>query len=192
MVRPLEFDRAAARDQALALFWDKGYQAGTVAELLDVMGIGRSSFYAAFGDKRGLFIECLDEFARRARALLERARRERPPLDALRFFFENVGATAPPKGAHLGCLLINTVLEMAGVDDDLVRRANVHLLDLEASFADCLCAAGCAPPRAAELAAMLTLVNEGVRVSNRRRLSAAKQLAPIRTTFELIARELSR
>ena len=191
MVRPLEFDRAAARDQALALFWDKGYQAGTLAELLDVMGIGRSSFYAAFGDKRGLFIECLDEFAERAHAVLERARREHPPLQALRHFFENVGRQAPRSRGHLGCMLINTVLEMAGVDEDLVSRANKHLLDMEASFAACLRAAGCAAPRAAELAAMLTLVNEGVRVSNRRRMSAAQQLAPIRTTFDLIARELS-
>lgn len=191
MVRPLEFDRGAARDRALALFWDKGYQAGTLAELLEVMGIGRSSFYAAFGDKRGLFIECLDEFAQRAHTLLERVCREHPPLEALRHFFESVGTQAPRSRVHLGCMLINTVLEMAGVDDDLVSRANAHLLDLEASFAACLREAGCAAPRAAELAAMLTLVNEGVRVSNRRRLSAARQLAPIRTTFELIARELS-
>lgn len=191
MVRPLEFNRAIARDQALALFWDKGYQAGTLAALLGAMGIGRSSFYAAFGDKRSLFIECLDEFAQRAEALLQRARGEHPPLEALRLFFEGSATHAQRSRTHLGCLLINTVLEMAGVDDDLVSRANAHLLDLEATFAACLREAGCAAQRATELAAMLTLVNEGVRVSNRRRLSAARQLAPIRTTFELIARELS-
>lgn len=191
MVRPREFDRTAARNRALALFWNKGYQAGTLADLLDVMDIGRSSFYAAFGDKRSLFIECLDEFAARAQALLERARREHPPLDALRHFFEGSATSAQRSRAHLGCLLINTVSEMAGVDDDLVSHANAHLLELEATFAACLREAGCAAPRAAELAAMLSLVNEGVRVSNRRRLNAARQLAPIRTTFELIARELS-
>jgi TetR/AcrR family transcriptional repressor of nem operon len=191
MVRPLEFDRAAARDQALALFWDKGYQAGTLAELLDVMGIGRSSFYAAFGDKRNLFIECMDEFARRVQVLLQRARGEHPPLQALRLFLEGSATRAQRSRAHLGCLLVNTVLEMSGVDDGLVSHANAHLLELEATFAACLRDAGCAAPRAAELAAMLALVNEGVRVSNRRRMSAAQQLAPIRTTFELIARELS-
>lgn len=191
MVRPLEFDRATARDQALALFWDKGYQAGTLAELLDVMGIGRSSFYAAFGDKRNLFIECMDEFARRVQALLQRARGEHPPLQALRLFFEGSATRAQRSRAHLGCLLVNTVLEMAGVDDDLVSRANAHLLDLEVTFAAFLREAGCAAPRAAELAAMLALVNEGARVSNRRRMSAARQLAPIRTTFDLIARDLA-
>lgn len=188
MVRPLEFDRAAARDRALALFWDKGYQAGTLAELLDVMGIGRSSFYAAFGDKRALFIECLDEFAQRAQSLLADARRAHAPLEALRLFFEGVGVEGSRRRAHLGCLLVNTVLEMAGVDDDLVSRANAHLLALETCFADCLRDAGCTPQRAAELAAMLTLVHEGVRVSNRRRLRGERQLAPIRTTFELVAK----
>ena len=190
MVRPLEFDRATARDQALALFWDKGYQAGTLAELLDVMGIGRSSFYAAFGDKRNLFIECMDEFARRVQALLQRARGEHPPLQALRLFLEGSATRAQRSRAHLGCLLVNTVLEMSGVDDGLVSHANAHLLDLEATFAAFLRDAGCPAPRAAELAAMLAWVNEGARVSNRRRMSAARQLAPIRTTFELIAREL--
>lgn len=191
MVRPLEFDRAAARDQALALFWDKGYQAGTLAELLDVMGIGRSSFYAAFGDKRNLFIECMDEFARRVQALLQRARGEHPPLQALRLFLEGSATRAQRSRAHLGCLLVNTVLEMSGVDDGLVSHANAHLLDLEATFAAFLRDAGCPAPRAAELAAMLALVNEGARVSNRRRMSAARQLAPIRTTFDLIARDLA-
>ncbi len=191
MVRPLEFDRATARDQALALFWDKGYQAGTLAELLDVMGIGRSSFYAAFGDKRNLFIECMDEFARRVQALLQRARGEHPPLQALRLFLEGSATRAQRSRAHLGCLLVNTVLEMSGVDDGLVSHANAHLLDLEATFAAFLRDAGCPAPRAAELAAMLALVNEGARVSNRRRMSAARQLAPIRTTFDLIARDLA-
>ncbi len=190
MVRPLEFDRAAARDRALALFWDKGYQAGTLAELLEVMGIGRSSFYAAFGDKRALFIECLDEFAQRAQALLADARRAHAPLDALRLFFESVGIEGSRRRAHLGCLLVNTVLEMAGVDDELVSRANAHLLARETCFADCLRDAGCTPQRAAELAAMLTLVHEGVRVSSRRRLRGDRQLAPIRTTFELVAKAL--
>lgn len=191
MVRPIEFDRSIARDRALALFWDKGFQAGTLAELLAAMGIGRSSFYAAFGDKRSLYIECMDEFANRASRLIARARREHPPLEALRSFFESSIIGAQRSRAHMGCLLINTVLEMAGVDEDLVCRANAHLIELETTFAACLREAGCPANRAPELAALLSLMNEGVRVSNRRRLSAAQQMEPIRTAFKLIAREIS-
>ena len=55
----------------------------------------------------------------------------------------------------------------------------------------CLRDAGAKAPRAEELAAMLMLVNEGIRVSSRRRLPDAQRLQPITTTFELIRRAVA-
>ena len=65
MARSIEFDRPKALDAALEMFWCKGWQATSRAELLAEMGIGRSSFYAVFSNKRSLQIECLDRFAAR-------------------------------------------------------------------------------------------------------------------------------
>jgi AcrR family transcriptional regulator len=113
MARPIEFDRPQAMNKALVLFWRKGYQASSLADLLAVMGIGRSSFYAAFADKRSLYIECLDLFAVRTLDLLQRARVEMPPVDALQSFFERNFVGARNAGAvrgHFGCMLVNTVL----------------------------------------------------------------------------------
>ena len=189
MSRPLEFDRPRAVNKALALFWRKGYQASSLADLLAAMGIGRSSFYAACTDKRSLFIECLDLFAARTLELLQRARDEVPPVDALQSFFERNFIGARGAGAvkgHWGCMLVNTVLEMAGVDDELAARASHHLGEMQRVFQACLQEAGAAPARAEELAAMLMLVNEGIRVSSRRRLPDAQHLQPIATTFRLI------
>jgi AcrR family transcriptional regulator len=87
MARQIEFDRSLARDKALVLFWRKGYQATSLADLLAAMEIGRSSFYAAFGDKRTLFLECLDLFAARTGAAVQRTRAALPPIDALQDFF---------------------------------------------------------------------------------------------------------
>ncbi|MFM8354230.1 MAG: TetR/AcrR family transcriptional regulator, partial [Gammaproteobacteria bacterium] len=56
MSRPIEFDRSKALDKAVALFWRKGYQATSLTDLLAAKQIGRSSFYAAFTDKRSLFL----------------------------------------------------------------------------------------------------------------------------------------
>ncbi len=189
MARPIEFDRSKAVNRALALFWCQGYQGSSLADLLTAMGIGRSSFYSAFTDKRSLFIECLDLFSSRTIALLQRSRAQMPPVDALQDFFERnfigTGGTAAARG-HWGCMLVNTVLEMAGVDDELSSRASRHLSDMQRVFQACLQDAGTTPAQAKELAAMLMLMNEGIRVSSRRRLPDAQHLQPIATTFRLI------
>jgi TetR/AcrR family transcriptional repressor of nem operon len=189
VARPVEFERAVAVDRALALFWRKGYHASSLADLLRTTGIGRSSFYAAFGDKRRLFVECLELFARRTTDILLRARADHAPVDALRAFFEHTFTGQPRSKAGWGCLLVNTVLEMAGVDDALSARASELLGDIEGAFADCLRDAGCTPERAAELASFLMLTNEGLRVSSRRKLSHRHQLDQIDTTFRLLRSE---
>lgn len=190
MARPIEFDRDKARDRALLLFWTKGYQATSLQDLLDALGISRSSLYAAYGDKRALFVDCLDLFAERTRQVLLKAGQERPALNALQFFFER-HLNGPGRGkASLGCLLVNTVLEMAGVDDDLADRASRHLADIQDLFEQFLRQAGCVPDKARELAAMLMLLNEGVRVASRRRLGGREQLEPITTTFRLLRQEI--
>jgi len=101
MGRPLEFDRTRAVNKALVLFWRKGYQASSLADLLAAMGIGRSSFYAAFTDKRSLYFECLDLFAARTLELLQRARVEMPPVNACRAS-SSATSSACPAPAALG------------------------------------------------------------------------------------------
>jgi TetR/AcrR family transcriptional repressor of nem operon len=189
MARPIEFDRPKALNRALAMFWRKGYQATSLADLLAEMDIGRSSFYAAFSDKRSLYIECLDLFAARTLEMLQRARTEMLPLDALEHFFQRnfIGARgAGGAKGHWGCMLVNTVLEMAGVDDALAARASAHLDEMQRIFQACLQDAGAGPAHAEELAATLMLFNEGIRVSSRRRLPDAQHLQPIAITFGLI------
>jgi TetR/AcrR family transcriptional repressor of nem operon len=189
MARPIEFDRPKALNRALAMFWRKGYQATSLADLLAEMDIGRSSFYAAFSDKRSLYIECLDLFAARTLEMLQCARTEMLPLDALEHFFQRnfIGARGASRvKGHWGCMLVNTVLEMASVDDALSSRASAHLDDMQRIFQACLQDAGAAPARAKELAATLMLFNAGIRVSSRRRLPDAQHLQPIATTFGLI------
>ena len=81
---------------------------------------------------------------------------------------------------------MNSVLEMAGVDEALVARANHHLVALEQFFQVCLKDAGASNSQAEELAAMLMLLNEGIRVSSRRRRPDAQHQKTIDATFQLI------
>jgi TetR/AcrR family transcriptional repressor of nem operon len=193
MSRPIEFDRPQAVNRALVLFWQKGYQATSLTDLLETMGIGRSSFYAAFTDKRIFYIECLDLFADRTLHLLQAAPSEMPPVEALEHFFKQnfLGLKEIGVKKNWGCMLVNTVLEMAGVDDELSERASHHLNTMELGFKNLLKEAAASPQQAQELAAMLMLFNEGIRVSSRRRLTDAQHLQTIDTTFRLIRSALA-
>ena len=112
-------------------------------------------------------------------------------MDALQDFFERSFIAARGAKAHWGCMLVNTVLEMAGVDEQLAARASHHLGEMQRVFQACLRDAGATPARAEELAAMLMLFNEGIRVSSRRRLPEAQHLQPIAPTFRLIRSALT-
>lgn len=191
MARPREFDIDKARDEAMRLFWRQGYQATVLPQLLEAMGIGRSSFYAAFGDKRALFVSCLDLFAERTLQRLANARAQHAPVDALQAFLERHVQAAGRQEARLGCLLVNSVLEMADVDPELSVHASRHLDRVEEAFDAALRDAGCAAERSRPLAQMLMLFNEGVRVASRRRLGARAQQDAIATTFHLLRQHLS-
>ncbi len=191
MARPLEFNQQQAVDKALLLFWRKGYQATSMSDLVDTMEISRSSFYSAFQDKRYLFLLCLDLFGERTCQVLQKARTQMAAIDALQFFFERHLSGPRPQQASLGCMLVNTVLEMAGVDDELSDRASEHLVEMQNLFEDCLGDAGCQPEQAHALAGVLMLLNEGVRVASRRRMKRQDQLDPIATTFSMLRQQIA-
>ena len=61
--RPREFDRQAALAKATRLFWQKGFEATSISDLTEAMGIGSPSLYAAFGSKEALYAEALRDYA---------------------------------------------------------------------------------------------------------------------------------
>jgi TetR/AcrR family transcriptional regulator, transcriptional repressor for nem operon len=124
MARPREFDINKALGAAMLLFWERGYEATSVDDLLRRMGINRASLYAAFGEKRALFVQALKLYEKQYgyQELQERAR-QGSPKQAVRELFEETITTlteTPPRNRR-GCLMQNTALELAP-HDAYIRR----------------------------------------------------------------------
>src|SRR3974390_2655677 len=66
--RPREFNLDQALERALCLFWRKGYEGTSMADLVETLGITRASLYAAFGSKEGLFRRVMDRYEAKAGA----------------------------------------------------------------------------------------------------------------------------
>ncbi len=60
--RPRAFDADVALERAMHVFWEKGYEGASLADLTVAMGINRPSLYAAFGNKEALFRKVMDRY----------------------------------------------------------------------------------------------------------------------------------
>ena len=76
--RPLSFDREAALENAMKVFWERGYEAASISDLTAAMGITPPSLYTAFGDKERLFLEAIERYAHGPGSAGPRALAEEP------------------------------------------------------------------------------------------------------------------
>ncbi|MEU0270738.1 TetR/AcrR family transcriptional regulator [Streptomyces sp. NPDC006307] len=121
MARPRTFDEERALGAAMRTFWEKGYEATSTQDLCEATGLGRSSIYNTFKSKHDLFTRALaryiDTMTTAQLAVLEDERLS--AADRLRALFAMVveGETEHRAGGRaLGCLTVNTTVELAGRD----------------------------------------------------------------------------
>ncbi|ORE94007.1 TetR/AcrR family transcriptional regulator [Aurantimonas sp. 22II-16-19i] len=120
--RPLSFDRDAALVTAMHLFWRHGYEATSVADLTRAMGITPPSLYAAFGDKRRLFLEAVHRYLGGLEAVERSIADAVSAHDAARDLLVaaalgDTGTDTPP-----GCLLASSLVT-SSAEADAVREA---------------------------------------------------------------------
>jgi len=108
--RPRNFDFDQALDQALHVFWRKGYEGTTLPELTAAMGINRPSLYAAFGNKEQLFRKAIDRYMEGPSALLGEALKLPRARDvAERWLRGGIEICTHPRRPR-GCFLVQSAL----------------------------------------------------------------------------------
>jgi len=170
MARTKEFDPAAALGAALDLFWRRGYEATSMADLVEHLGIARASIYATFGSKHELYLRALRHYGEtRDAALLEELSQPGPALTGVRALVRRFATEAAGDEQHRGCFVTNTAVELAPHDTAAARRVEASWDHLEAGLTSALLRAraqGELPegrdPR--QLARMLLVLLQGIRV----------------------------
>ena len=102
--RPREFDADEALDRALEIFWRKGYEGASLAELTEAMGINRPSLYAAFGNKEALFRRAFDRYADGPAAYTRDALKARTALEVAERLLRGAADALTDPSHPPGCL----------------------------------------------------------------------------------------
>src|SRR5262245_59135166 len=124
MARPKSFDEDAVLDAAVQLFWERGYDGTSLADLEAHLGLGRQSLYNSFGDKQSLFLKALERYERDAGAAVTQLAASDTGLDAIRRFFHWAVDSQTAPGPRRGCLLTNTICEIGAEDAEIQLRTD--------------------------------------------------------------------
>ncbi|MEM7069341.1 MAG: helix-turn-helix domain-containing protein [Pseudomonadota bacterium] len=136
MGRPREFDISIASQDAMNLFWHRGYKGTSLPDLLEGIGLSRGSLYKAFGSKRALFIEALSRYDEiELKPAIGTLRVQSSHTGALRIkrFFEGA-IDYVAQGDRRGCLLCNAAVGAAANDPEIAKIINHMFEDLTAGF----------------------------------------------------------
>jgi TetR/AcrR family transcriptional regulator, transcriptional repressor for nem operon len=138
MARPREFETEVVLGAAMQCFWERGYAATSVQDLVRETGITAASLYNAFGDKRALFRAALNQYI--DRSVGERIRRceALPAREAIQGFFQDILTRSLSDREHKGCLLVNSALEVAPHDAEFQEIIATVLRRVEAFFLKCI------------------------------------------------------
>lgn len=135
MVRQREFDKEKALDEAMVLFWEKGYRATTLSDLTEKMGIQRPSLYSAFGDKEELFEAALRKYTKQHAAHIRtKLQNNLSVKEAFHALFADLVEEEYRDGPSKGCFCINTIVELAPHEEKFEILTREHQMYLSVIF----------------------------------------------------------
>jgi AcrR family transcriptional regulator len=117
--RPRSFDESQALDQALKVFWRKGYEGTSLDDLTESMGISRPSLYAAFGNKEALFRKTLDRYEQGPGGFITVALAEPTARRVIERLLRAAAEALTDKHHPRGCLMVQAALSCGQAADSI-------------------------------------------------------------------------
>ncbi|MDO3409816.1 TetR/AcrR family transcriptional regulator [Saccharibacillus sp. CPCC 101409] len=172
MARTREFDRARVLHKAMLLFWEKGYDATSMADLLETMGISRSSLYETFTDKHNLYLEATQLYRGTSREKRRFLLESKSAKEGIRLYFERHIDGSFREDTPMGCLVTNTIVTVDSPDDEINRLMRIHFDELRIAFRELLQrgqeSGEISPDKDVDnLAYMLLTINHGINVASK-------------------------
>jgi TetR/AcrR family transcriptional regulator, transcriptional repressor for nem operon len=132
MARTKAFNEANVLEKAQKLFWQKGYEATSMDDLVNELGISRSSLYNTFGDKENLYCKTLSAYCNaNAHTLVKEAAVTKEPLKFIEKIFDSTLNDVKVKSDIKGCYAVNAVVELIGQNKnvDAILTANATVFE---------------------------------------------------------------
>ena len=135
MPRTKSFDEMEVLERATDLFWALGYNGTPPQTILDGTGLSRSSLYDTYGDKHTLFLKCLRHYRATETVAGIRYLDEAPdPAAAIRRLFQGYWEFAQAYRQNKGCLMVNTLNEVAPHDTEVAEIVQENRKALEDAY----------------------------------------------------------
>lgn len=132
MARPREFDVREAMDAAMSTFWERGYEATSMDDLLKAMDLTKGSLYKAFGDKHNLFLLSLQDYLDRLfEKMNQSVQSADDPVQSLSSLMGLVEGLCCKQTTPRGCFAVNTVVELSQRDEKASEILKKHLVRVE-------------------------------------------------------------
>lgn len=165
MGRPREFDEDAALKKIMDVFWAKGFEGTTLNNLVHATGLKKGSLYAAFGDKRAMYLKALALYDRTAiDGAVQLLTGAGPPAQRIGAFLQSaIDAVALQKDRR-GCFLCNASVDQAVLDPQTEHSVKVSLGRLGRALEEALSASSVDETRPQAEAQLILSVYFGLRV----------------------------
>lgn len=133
-MRPKEFDPDQITDAAMQVFWQRGYAATSIQDLVEGTGLSRSSLYNAFDSKHGLYTCALKRYQEQSNANITLLAQDAPAKALVRQLLLRIVDDELDDTQRLGCLAANAALEVAGQDPVVAELVAQNFRRVEAAL----------------------------------------------------------